>query len=113
VAYFLSYYQNLPAVFVSGAILAIVLFILAAFVVGFLAGEGGVPRVRRASALGTAQRNLIAAFVVASISFSDPELLVTVLVTGLAGLLILAGLGKYMAAQGRSRVVVEDTGTVQ
>ncbi len=112
-AYFLSYYQDLPAVFVSGAILAIVLFILAAFVIGFLSGEGLVPRVRRASALGTAQRNLIAAFVVASISFSDPELLVTVLVTGLAGLLILAGLGKYMAAQGRSQVIVEDTGTGQ
>ncbi|MBP1928869.1 putative Na+-dependent transporter [Methanolinea mesophila] len=109
-AYFLSYYQNLPAIFVTGAILALILFIVVAFVIGFLAGEGGVARVRRASALGTAQRNLAAAFVVAAISWRDPELLVTVLVTGLAGLLILAGLGKYMAAQGVSRVNVEDPG---
>jgi predicted Na+-dependent transporter len=99
VALFLRYYQNLREVFVTGAILVAILFILAAFVIGYLAG-GRIAPVRRASALGTAQRNLAAAIVVASLGFTNPELLVMVLVTGLAGLLILAGLAKYMGMAG-------------
>jgi predicted Na+-dependent transporter len=113
VSFFLSYYQEIPAIFVTGGILAIILFIMATFVIGFLAGVGEVPRMRRASGLGTSQRNLAAALVVAAISFSDPGLLVTALLTGLAGLLILAGLGKYMATQAGSGIHVDDSGSNQ
>lgn len=48
-------------------------------------------------ALGTAQRNIAAALVVGGQNFSDPNVIVMVVVVAIVGLLMLMPLAKYMA----------------
>lgn len=70
----------------TGAIAAALLLVLGAFVAGFL-----LARRERATVLGlgTAQRNIAAAMVVASQSFRDPDILVMVTVSSLVALIVL------------------------
>lgn len=70
----------------TGALLAGVLLILGAFVIGFLLSR----RERSAVlGLGKAQRNIAGAMVIASRDFSDPDILLMVTACSLAGLLVL------------------------
>lgn len=70
-------------------ILAGLLFLAACFVIGFLFG-GKQEVIRPVLGLGTAQRNLSAALVVATANFpEDPDVIVMVLVLGLVSLLAL------------------------
>jgi len=70
-------------------ILAGLLFLVACFVIGFLFG-GKQEAIRPVLGLGTAQRNLSAALVIATANFAeDPEVIVMVLVLGLVSLLAL------------------------
>jgi predicted Na+-dependent transporter len=48
-------------------------------------------------ALGTAQRNIAAALVVAGQNFNDPRVVVMVVVVAVVGLLMLMPLAKYLA----------------
>jgi BASS family bile acid:Na+ symporter len=70
----------------TGAIVAGVLLILGAFVAGFL-----LSRRERGPVLGlgTAQRNVAAAMVLAARDFKDPDVLVMVTASTLAGLFVL------------------------
>jgi predicted Na+-dependent transporter len=73
----------------TGGIFAIVIFLLISLVLGYFAGgsDGGTSSVL---GLGTAQRNLAAALVVGGQNSSDnPNVLVTVMVAGLVGLVML------------------------
>lgn len=75
-------------VFGTRAILAGLLFIALGYCVGWaLGGPGG--DTRRVLALGTAQRNIAAALVVASQSFSDPKVVVMVTVVAILGMVAL------------------------
>ena len=47
--------------------------------------------------LGTAQRNIAAALVVGGQNFSDPRVIVMVVVVAIVGLLMLMPLAKYLA----------------
>ncbi|MGA7688331.1 MAG: bile acid:sodium symporter [Jiangellales bacterium] len=77
----------------TGGLLAIIVFILASLLLGYVLG-GRDPGIRSVMALGTAQRNLSAAMVVAAQNFSDkPNVLITVVVAGLIGLVLLIPLG--------------------
>ena len=58
------------------------------FGIGWMLGGPGID-ARRALALGTGQRNIAAALVVASESFSDPSVVVMVIVVTIVGLLTL------------------------
>ncbi len=75
-------------VFGTGAILAALLFIAGAFVIGYLLGITG-RGTREELALGTAQRNTAAATVVATQSLSDPDTIVMVVVTSIVSMAIL------------------------
>jgi ACR3 family arsenite transporter len=84
----------------TGGIIAIMIFLLVSLVLGYFSG-GSDPGTRSVMGLGTAQRNLAAAMVVGGQNFSDsPNVLVTVIVAGIVGLVLLmpiAGeLGKRM-----------------
>ena len=70
----------------TGAVIAGVLLILGAFAAGYL-----LSRARRQARCwaGTAQRNVAAAMVLASQDFKDPDVLVMVTASMLAGLLVL------------------------
>jgi bile acid:Na+ symporter, BASS family len=80
--------NNVLAVFGTRGILAGLLLIGLAYGVGLLLG-GPATDTRAVLALGTAQRNIAAALVVGSQSFSDPKVVVMVVVVAIVGLLIL------------------------
>jgi BASS family bile acid:Na+ symporter len=88
--------KNVLAVFGTGGILAGLLFIVASFFVGWFLG-GPDSDGRRVLALGTAQRNIAAALVVGSQSFTDPKVVVMVVVVAIVGLLILMPLSRKLA----------------
>jgi len=78
--------------------LAILCFIFASLAVGFLLG-GREPASCSVMGLGTGQRNIAAALVVAGENFKDPEVLVTLIVTAIVGLLIFMPLGKVLGGK--------------
>jgi BASS family bile acid:Na+ symporter len=83
-------------VFGTRGILASVLFIALGFGFGWLLGGPGND-TRRVLALGTAQRNIAAALVVATQSFSDPRVVVMVIVVAIVGLVMLMPLSRALA----------------
>lgn len=88
--------RNVLAVFGTRGILAGLLFIAISFGTGWLLG-GPDTDGRRVLALGTAQRNIAAAIVVGSQSFTDPKVVVMVVVVAIVGLLILMPLSRRLA----------------
>jgi BASS family bile acid:Na+ symporter len=88
--------DNVLEVFGTRGILAGVLFIVLGFGIGWLLGGPGGD-TRRVLALGTGQRNIAAALVVASQSFSDPRVVVMVIVIAIVGLIMLLPLSRALA----------------
>ena len=84
-------------VFGTLAILAGLLFIVLGLGTGWLLG-GSSADTKRVMALGTGQRNIAAALVVASQSFSDPKVVVMVIVVAIVGLIILMPLSRALAS---------------
>ncbi len=87
----------------TGGLLAVILFLLVSLLLGYILG-GSDGKIRSVLGLGTAQRNLSAALVVAAGNFAgDPDVIVMILAAGLVGLVLLmlaAGeLGKRTASQ--------------
>ena len=87
--------KNVLAVFGTGGILAGLLLIAVGFGAGWLLGGPGMD-TRPVLALGTAQRNIAAALVVGGQSFSDPKVVVMVIVVAIVGLLVLMPLSKAL-----------------
>ena len=73
----------------TGGFIASLLFLVGAFVIGYFLG-GKDAQTRSVLGLGTAQRNLAAALVVATANFTDdPDVIMMVLALGLLGLVVL------------------------
>jgi len=87
--------NNVLAVFGTRGILAALLFLAVGFGVGWLLGGPGVD-TRRVLALGTAQRNIAAALVVGGQSFTDPKVVVMIIVVAIVGLLVLMPLSRAL-----------------
>ena len=85
--------------FGTRGILAGFLLVLLGFGIGWMLGGPGID-TRRALALGTGQRNIAAAFVVANESFSDPSVVIMVMVVTIVGLLTLMPLCHVLAKYG-------------
>ena len=83
-------------VFGTRGILAGLLFIALGLGTGWLLG-GPDTDTKRVMALGTGQRNIAAALVVASQSFSDPKVVVMVIVVAIVGLIVLMPLSRALA----------------
>lgn len=83
-------------VFGTRGILAGLLFIAFGFCVGWLLGGPGND-TRRVLALGTAQRNIAAALVVASQSFSNPKVVVMVIVVAIVGLVTIMPFARMLS----------------
>ena len=89
VAGLLSNLSAMLAVIGTGGFLAALLFLAGAFVIGYFLG-GKEAHTRSVLGLGTAQRNLAAALVVATANFADdPDVTMMVLALGLVGLAVL------------------------
>ena len=89
-------FDNMLSVFGTRGILAGILFLLVGFAIGY--GLGGPAReTRKVLGLGTAQRNIAAAIVVAGQNFSDPKVVVMVVVIAIVGLLLLMPLSRALS----------------
>jgi bile acid:Na+ symporter, BASS family len=80
--------RNIVDLFGTRGILASVIFLLFGCGVGWLLGGPGFD-TRAVLALGTAQRNIAAALVVGGQNFSDPKVVVMIVVVAIVGLLVL------------------------
>jgi BASS family bile acid:Na+ symporter len=87
--------RSVIAVFGTGGILAGVVFLSVGVAVGWVLG-GSTRETRSVMGLGTAQRNIAAALVVASQSFTDPSVGVMVVVVAIVGLLTLMPLSRAL-----------------
>ena len=92
-------FNDVLSLFGTRAILAGLLFIALGYVVGWALG-GPVADTRPVLGLGTAQRNIAAGLVVGSQSFSDPRVVVMVVVVAMVSLLILLPLSRLLARNG-------------
>ena len=89
---------NLPhvlAVLASRSVVAIILLIAGAFAVGYLVASPR-PERRVVLALGTAQRNIAAATIVAVEDIKDPDTLVLVVVASVIGLCVLIPIARRL-----------------
>ena len=89
-------FDKVLQVFGTRGILAGLLFIALGFCIGWLLGGPGKD-TRTVLALATAQRNIAAALVVGSQSFSDPKVVVMVIVVAIVSLIILMPLSRALA----------------
>src|SRR5215831_11903333 len=88
--------RNLLGLYGTLGVLASILFIAAGSGIGWVLG-GPQSDTRGVMALGTAQRNIAAALVVGGQNFSDPKVIVMVVVVAIVGLLMLMPFAKYLA----------------
>lgn len=88
--------QNVLNLYGTRGVLASILFVAAGSGIGWVLG-GPQSDTRGVMALGTAQRNIAAALVVGGQNFSDPRIIVMVVVVAIVGLLMLMPLAKYLA----------------
>ncbi|HYO88758.1 MAG TPA: hypothetical protein VER79_08920, partial [Candidatus Limnocylindrales bacterium] len=79
----------------TGGLIAVLLFVAGAFAIGFVLG-GNDAGTRSVLGLGTAQRNISAALVVAAQNFSDNGTLSFVLAAALILLLVLLPIAKML-----------------
>ena len=102
IGYFVAYFSEIIGTVGTGGILAAILLIVGAAAVGFLLG-GKSMDTKKVLALGTGQRNLAAAFAVATSNFAtDPEVLVEIMVVSLVGLAILMVIAGQLGRRGKA-----------
>jgi bile acid:Na+ symporter, BASS family len=90
--------RNILDLFGTRGVLASVLFLIVGFGLGWLLG-GRAVETKSVLALGTAQRNIAAALVVAGQSFTDPRVVVMVVVVAVVGLLVLMPGARWVGAR--------------
>jgi BASS family bile acid:Na+ symporter len=81
-------FEAMIGTFGSGAAAVAVVFVALSLAAGYALG-GPAPGTRSVLGLGTGQRNVAAALVIATQNFTDPGVVVMVLVTTFAGLVVL------------------------
>jgi bile acid:Na+ symporter, BASS family len=93
---FVANIQNILSLFGSRGVLASILFLVAGSIMGWFLG-GSAVETRSVMSLGTAQRNIAAALVVAKQNFSDPQVVVMVVVIAIVGLVLLFPFARWLA----------------
>jgi bile acid:Na+ symporter, BASS family len=84
----IGYFPNMMDVFGTGAIIASLGFIAAAFGVGYIIG-GEEDHLQDVGGLGTAQRNTAVCMIVATQNFNDPNVVVIITVASTLGIVML------------------------
>ena len=100
--------SNILSLIGSGGLLALLIFIFGSLVIGMVLG-GRDPAVRSVMGLGTAQRNIAAAMVVAVKNFSGTDALTLILVASILLLLILLPMAKRLGGRDQAAAPVEPT----
>jgi bile acid:Na+ symporter, BASS family len=95
VATIVGYLPEMPAIIRSGALILGLLFVLAAFGLGYLAGWGN-DALEDIGGLATAQRNTAAAMLIAVSSFTDPTVFVLITLVNTIGIGLLIAIAKLL-----------------
>ena len=99
---FVTNIQNILGLFGSRGVLASILFLVAGSIIGWFLG-GPPAEIRSVMSLGTAQRNIAAALVVAKQNFSDPQVVVMVVVIAIVGLILLFPFARWLAKHSKEQ----------
>ncbi len=99
--------SNILSLIGSNGLLALLIFIVGCLLIGLLLG-GRDPDVRSVMGLGTAQRNISAAIVVAAQNFTEGDTLSFILVASILLLLVLLPAAKRMGARAQATVSTSD-----
>jgi len=95
VAFFVVYFTDLVGAIGTTAILVTIIFVTVSLAIGYvLGGPGG--GTKRVLGVGTAQRNLSAALAIAALNFTDPDVMIMILVVAMVGLTLLIFIGEEM-----------------
>jgi BASS family bile acid:Na+ symporter len=108
VALVIVYFPELARIFSTAAILAAVTFVTISLVVGYVLGGPG-RGTKRTLALGTAKRNIAAALAVATFNFTDPDVMIMIIVVGVIGLILLIFLAAEMGKLGMAAAIDQMT----
>jgi BASS family bile acid:Na+ symporter len=98
-----GYFPNMTAILGTGAVGAGLAIVAGAFGIGYLLG-GRSDELRDVGGLGTAQRNTAAALTIAAGNFSDPDVLVTVTLVNLLGLVALMLMARFISRDNVGRI---------
>jgi predicted Na+-dependent transporter len=99
--------SNILSLIGSNGLLALLIFIVGCLLIGLLLG-GRDPDVRSVMGLGTAQRNISAAIVVAAQNFPEGDTLSFILVASIFLLLVLLPAAKRMGTRAQATVSASD-----
>jgi bile acid:Na+ symporter, BASS family len=91
--------RNILDLFGTRGVLASIVFLIVGFGLGWVLG-GPADETKSVMALGTGQRNIAAALVVAGQNFTDPKVVVMVVVVAVVGMLVLMPLARWVAGRG-------------
>ncbi|WP_162426672.1 bile acid:sodium symporter family protein [Pontibacter pudoricolor] len=100
------YFGTVIALFGSGAILAAIVFVLGCYGIGYLIAWS--PGIRHLIGLATAQRNIAAATVVATLSFESRGPLVMVIIISLISMAILFPLAWWLGKRKQNEITNPD-----
>jgi BASS family bile acid:Na+ symporter len=96
VATLVGYFPNLLQIIGTGAFLVGLVFVAAAFGLGYLAGFGK-DHLEDVGGLGTAQRNTAAGVIIAIQNFSDPNVFVMLTLANILGIVMLLILARSLS----------------
>ncbi len=103
VAFFVVYISDLLGVIGTTAVIAAVVFLLISFIIGYFLGGSAGP-IRSVLGLGTAQRNLSAALAIAALNFTDPDVMVMIMVVSLVGFIVLIFIGGELGKRAKVEI---------
>jgi predicted Na+-dependent transporter len=98
--------KNILSLIGTGGLLALLLLIIGSLIIGFLLG-GSNPSVRSVMGLGTAQRNLSAAIVIAAQNFTEGNTMTFILVASVLMLLVLLPTAKRLGGRSQAAAKTE------
>ncbi len=100
-------FSDVISIIATVGMLALVIFIVVSFILGyFVGGFGSYSNIKKVMGLGTAQRDVSAALVVATANFSTiPNVTVVLVVGALFMLIILMGIGGVLGRRSHLKVV--------
>jgi BASS family bile acid:Na+ symporter len=101
---FVANIKNILSLYGSRGVLASILLLVAGSIMGWFLG-GPAAGTRSVMALGTAQRNIAAALVVAKQNFSDPRVAVMVVVVAIVGLVLLFPFARWLAKRTEEQTI--------
>lgn len=103
VAFLVIYSADVLRIVGSLAIIAAAVFVLVSFAISYFLG-GSTGSTRRVVALGTAQRDLSTALAIAALNFTNPDVMIMIIVMAMVSLTLLMVMGGELGKRAKKRI---------